>query len=129
MSILLDTHTLFWWGKDSSELSAAARAAILDPNAVVYISSASIMEIGIKVANGKWPEAKPLIGSFHSLFADWEFEELSITHIHAMLAGTMSASLRDPFDSMLAAQATLENLTLVTRDIRLLTFLGPRALW
>lgn len=129
MNVLLDTCVLFWWCKDSPELSATARAAILDPNTVVYISSASAMEISIKVKNGKWPEAEPLIGIIPSLIREWDFEELPVTIAHSLYAGTVSAVLRDPFDSLLAAQATLENLSLITCDVRLIKFLGAKAIW
>lgn len=127
--VLLDTHTLFWWGKNSSQLSARARAVIQDPDTVVYISSASAWEIAHKAGQGKWPEALPLVGAFHSLLTDWEFEELPVTIAHGLYAGSIAFQLKDPFDSMLAAQATLENLNLITRDARLTEFLGSRVIW
>jgi PIN domain nuclease of toxin-antitoxin system len=44
------------------------------------------------------------------------FRELAVTHTHAIAAGRLPAHHRDPFDRMLVAQATVERLTLVTRD-------------
>ncbi|WP_310460564.1 PIN domain-containing protein [Sphaerotilus sp.] len=35
---------------------------------------------------------------------------------HALRAGSMTATHRDPFDRMLAAQSELEAMPLVTRD-------------
>jgi PIN domain nuclease of toxin-antitoxin system len=44
------------------------------------------------------------------------FRELPIANAHAILAGRLPMHHRDPFDRMLIAQATVEGLTLVTRD-------------
>jgi PIN domain nuclease of toxin-antitoxin system len=39
-----------------------------------------------------------------------------VTLVHALHAGSYALAHRDPFDRLLAAQAELEGLTLVTRD-------------
>jgi PIN domain nuclease of toxin-antitoxin system len=44
------------------------------------------------------------------------FRELPVTHAHAIVAGRLPVHDRDPFDRMLVAQATVDGLTLVTRD-------------
>jgi PIN domain nuclease of toxin-antitoxin system len=44
------------------------------------------------------------------------------------LAGSLSGAHRDPFDRMLAAQAQIEDLPLVTADPVFRTF-GTRVLW
>ena len=44
------------------------------------------------------------------------FSELSINSVHAVRAGAWQVQHRDPFDRMLAAQARVEHLRLVTRD-------------
>ena len=41
---------------------------------------------------------------------------------HAVLAGSLTWEHRDPFDRFLAAQAIIENVTLVTRDVVLTAF-------
>jgi PIN domain nuclease of toxin-antitoxin system len=53
---------------------------------------------------------------------------LPIAIAHARAAGSSKSAHRDPFDRMLAAQAVIENLTLVTSDHRLAE-LGARCLW
>jgi PIN domain nuclease of toxin-antitoxin system len=47
------------------------------------------------------------------------FEWLAISARHAILAGSLPAHHRDPFDRMLVAQAQAESLAIVTRDQRL----------
>lgn len=41
---------------------------------------------------------------------------LPVTYQHGLRAGSYPADHRDPFDRILAAQAELESLVLVTRD-------------
>ena len=47
------------------------------------------------------------------------FTLLPISSEHARLAGSFPAKHGDPFDRMLAAQAFLENLTLLSNDPQL----------
>jgi PIN domain nuclease of toxin-antitoxin system len=47
------------------------------------------------------------------------FRELPVTSAHARLAGRLPMHHRDPFDRMLVAQATVEGLTLATRDAQI----------
>src|SRR5260221_5249342 len=52
LNLLLDTHILLWWLASSRRLPSAAREAILR-SPVVFVSAASVWEIGIKVAAGR----------------------------------------------------------------------------
>lgn len=52
MRLLLDTHAYIWALAGSNKLSDAAKSLILNA-AEVYISSASIWEMGIKIGIGK----------------------------------------------------------------------------
>jgi PIN domain nuclease of toxin-antitoxin system len=45
-----------------------------------------------------------------------KFIELSITAAHALRAGSLPISHRDPFDRMIMAQAELENFPVITYD-------------
>jgi PIN domain nuclease of toxin-antitoxin system len=74
----------------------------------------------------KWPEAKELLGEFEGALVRERFHLLPITVPHA--AGLIQAPHRDPFDRLIAAQATLEGLTLVSSDSRIAT-LGAPVLW
>lgn len=56
------------------------------------------------------------------------FEALSVSVLHALAAGALSIEHRDPFDRMLIAQATLEQLTLVTNDAAIASSLA-NVLW
>ena len=53
MRHLLDTHALLWYALDDPQLSATAKASILDPGHEILISPASYWEIAIKISIGK----------------------------------------------------------------------------
>jgi PIN domain nuclease of toxin-antitoxin system len=118
MRLLLDTHALIWWWTDDPRLSAAARQAVLDPSHEVLVSSASAWEIATKQRLGKLglPDAA---GRLQELVAQDGFTHWPITWKHGQRAGGYRQDHRDPFDRMLAAQAELDELTLVTCDAAL----------
>lgn len=121
MNLLLDTHALLWWLADDPELSREARAAISAPQHIVYVSAASAWEISMKRALGKLRAP----GDLDTAMAASAFQELPITIAHALAASQLPDKHSDPFDRMLVAQATLENLTLVTRDERIASYQVP----
>ena len=112
MNLLLDTHALLWWLTDDSKLSATARAAISDPEAVIHVSAISVWEISIKRAIGKLT----FPGDPAEKVESEEFAALPITFADATTAGALPRHHQDPFDRMLIAQAMSSGLQLVTRD-------------
>jgi len=112
MQLLLDTHIYLWWIKNDRQLSKAARSLISSAEKV-YISSASIWEIAIKVKLGKLEaDLEKVVNGF---FED-DFLELPITMQHAMAVSKLPGIHRDPFDRILIAQAMSEPLRFLTVD-------------
>jgi len=114
---LLDTHAL---------LFAVARPHRLSPE--LWVSSATAWEAATKYRLGKLPHAEPLLLDYYGSLARLGAMDLPITSAHALLAGSFEAGPKDPFDRILAAQARLENLTLISKDPALDAF-GVRRLW
>ena len=56
------------------------------------------------------------------------FHQLNVRVEHGLLGGSLSGDHKDPFDRLIAAQALVENLTVVTRD-RAFTAFGCKVLW
>ena len=112
MNLLLDTHVLLWWLDANPTLSEKAKSTIADGNNLVFVSAAVIWEIRIKQALGKLE----IPSNFRQILDRQPFEMLSITAEHAHAVGDLPTHHRDPFDRMLIAQATIEHLTMVTRD-------------
>lgn len=116
MRLLLDTHTFLWWVFADAKLSRRAREAILDEENETIVSAVTAWEIATKYRIGKLPEASVVADDIVGAIVGEGFAELSLSVAHAQRAGNLGGTHKDPFDRMLAAQAMIENLTLVTND-------------
>jgi PIN domain nuclease of toxin-antitoxin system len=92
------------------------------------VSTASGWEIATKGRLGTLPGAEQLLQDLPSLLQQQGFEPLAVQLHHGVHAGGYSQPHRDPFDRLLAAQAELEGLQLVSLDPALATF-PCRLLW
>lgn len=116
--LLLDTHVLLWLLDDSPRLGERARDRIRS-NGAVYVSAASTWELAIKASIGKitLPE------NFDDAIDRSGLRDLPVTRRHTWTSDINALAHRDPFDAILVAQSTLENLTFLTADAKLLTAL------
>ena len=119
---LLDSHALLWWWFDPDRLSSVVRELLGDPATPVLVSAASVWELSLKHHQGKLPELSGAIGDLPGLLQADGFEGLPISLAHGLRAGGYTQPHRDPFDRMLAAQAELDRLVLLTADPQLSTF-------
>jgi PIN domain nuclease of toxin-antitoxin system len=125
--LLLDTHALIWWF--AGDLRMVPRVKSLIDNAdVVHVSAASAWELATKHRSGKLPEADELIKHCFEFVAECDFRPLSVTLEHGYRAGLLEGAHKDPFDRMLAAQAIVDGLGLVTIDPAMAK-LGARVVW
>ena len=116
MTLLLDTHTLLWFVEDAAALSDRARAAIEDLDNTPAYSIASVWEMAIKVSLGKLAMSRPLYPEFARLLQERGFQQLPISYRHASEVARLPRHHRDPFDRLLIAQASVENLPIVSVD-------------
>lgn len=116
MRVLIDTHSLIWYVDRDHLLTRVAHAAISDPNNILLVSIASVWEIAIKVANGKLPLSLPYREWIDKAIADLALALLPITLDHAERQVGLPFHHRDPFDRLLASQALVENISLVSGD-------------
>ena len=126
--LLLDTHALLWWWSGDSALSDTARCSISDSEATVFVSAASAWEIATKIRIGRLASHGGIVSRFDELALAAHLRHLPVTHRHGLQAGSYPTKHRDPFDRMLAAQAQLESLTLVTNDTAFEEF-PVRVIW
>ncbi|MGC1377662.1 MAG: type II toxin-antitoxin system VapC family toxin [Anaerolineales bacterium] len=101
--------------RDSS-LSRPARSAIEDENNNRYVSVASLWEIAIKVSIGKLTLSDPFETLIPEQLAENGIELPDISVEHTALVASMPFHHRDPFDRLIAAQAKIEQMTLVSVD-------------
>jgi len=120
--LLLDTHIFLWWLFDDPKLQRGLRKHIADIENEVFVSSASVWEITTKFRLGKLPEAQLVAKKTPLWIEKAGFKSLSVTSDHAQLAGSWDMEHKDPFDRMLAAQAKIEKMVLVSVDEILVQF-------
>jgi PIN domain nuclease of toxin-antitoxin system len=116
INYLIDTHVLLWWLFNDSKLTDECREIIKNPDRHIFVSSVSAWEIATKYRIGKLPEAKQIVEEYPQILQQAKFIELSIASAHALRAGSLPISHRDPFDRMIMAQAELENFPVITYD-------------
>jgi len=116
MRVLLDTHVLLWAVLDDPRLTETQARAISDGD--LYLSAASVWEVGIKRAIGKLD----IPGELFDIAADAGCRPLPISWGHAAAAATLPMHHADPFDRMLVAQARCEGLSLASSDRKLAAY-------
>jgi PIN domain nuclease of toxin-antitoxin system len=128
LSLLLDTHALFWWVTKNSNLTEKASAAIADSSQQCFVSAATVYELANKVRLGKFDAANEIVERLDEILAENSFSPLAISLDHAAMAGKLQSQHRDPFDRILAAQAIVEGLQIVSADPAM-KLLGVEVVW
>jgi PIN domain nuclease of toxin-antitoxin system len=116
--LILDAHVLVWWLRDDPTLSNEARAAIIDPQNDVNVSTATVWELAMKRARGKIELPDDLTAEVERE----DFSSLPVTSADAEAAAGLPPHHRDPFDRMLVAQATRLGAVIVSRDAAILGY-------
>ncbi|MDT5062965.1 MAG: hypothetical protein QOH63_3424 [Acidobacteriota bacterium] len=88
MKLLLDTHTFLWFIDDNPRLSARAKA-LLESDANLLLSVASLWEISIKISIGKLILAQPLDVFLRQQLANNDIEMLPISLAHLGIVSTL----------------------------------------
>lgn len=112
---LLDTHILYRWLRDDRRLARRSRAILASADCVVSV--ASIWEMLIKSARGKLPLPK---GSVTESIEQQGFRIVAITGRHVEESRRFNHVIRDPFDCLLIATASVEGMKLLTQDALIL---------
>ena len=114
MRILFDSHALVWFLTGDRRFPPHLRGSVSE--AEKFISAVCVWEIATKVSRGKWPEANRIAVILDDVLETSDYTALPISLKHAQVAGYFASRHRDPFDRMLAAQAQVEAIPLVTAD-------------
>ena len=117
MKLLLDTQALLWFLLDDHRLSGKARENISGPDALIFVSPASLWEIAIKISLGKYELPAPFEAFWDEQFLTNDFALLPISVSHAARVVNLPFHHRDPFDRLIIAQSLIEGMPLVSSDI------------
>lgn len=115
MAHLLDTHTFLWFLSGDNQLPAAVRKRIEDINQPCFLSIASLWEITIKLQLGKLTLGISLEELFEFVDRN-QIEVIQINYQHLLILVNLPYHHSDPFDRIIASQASAENLDLLSKD-------------
>lgn len=119
--LLLDTHAFLWIVAADPKISTNFAFQIESADEL-YISSASLWEIAIKVGLGKLQAAMPVSDLFSAELTARGVQVLPIDPDDAAQYSLLpfpDPNHRDPFDRMLVVQAMRRGIKLVSSDPRL----------
>ena len=128
MDLLLDTCTFLWLAQQPGSISESAVRAIDDPENVLYLSEASLLEIVMKHRVGRLPLPDLPRRWITQKLEYHRIEPLSIESESIYLSGEIRNEHSDPFDRLIVARAIAGNLTIVSPDAAL-SLLGAARLW
>ena len=113
MKYLLDAHALLWYFEDEGKLSKKAESIIDDPQNAIYVSSATLWEIAVKIGLEK------LDVDFNALLVQVDHAGFHVVHTkNAYLQELIALPQihKDPFDRLITVTAKIENMVLITTD-------------
>ncbi len=116
MRVLFDTHAFLWIISNDPRLSPSARDTFSRQENEIILSVASVWEILLKAATGKFPFPQPV-----GRFLRTELRKTSVTVLpillqHVLRLEDLPAHHRDPFDRIILAQALEEEIPVVSAD-------------
>lgn len=124
MKILADTHLLLWMTIDPALLSRNAMQILAAADNEIWFSAISILEMAIKQRLNKLDLRVP-VEDYRREMIERGFRELVVTGLHAAYVAALPFIHKDPFDRLLVAQATVEDITLITADEQIARYPGP----
>ena len=116
MNLLLDTHAFLWFVADDRRLSDSARDLIEAEESQPFLSIASLWEMAIKVSLGKLRFEQPYELFIPQQLAINGIGILTLSLEHTAAISSLPFHHRDPFDRVIAVQAKIEKMCVVSAD-------------
>lgn len=116
MKLLLDTHTFIWWDSEPHKLSARVLALCQDPTNTLTLSVVSLWEIQLKRQLGRLTLRLPLAQIVEDHHNSRQLDILPVLLPHVLALDALPDQHKDPFDRLLIAQVSVENMVLLSRD-------------
>lgn len=121
---LLDTNIFIYRATDFDSIDNDVQMLLNEPDAQLYISSASVMEMVVGYNNHsfdtrRWKSAEEMVRSINEEFY---IDVLPFKEEHLLTFARLRANVakghKDPFDHMIISHAITEKMTLVSSDRR-----------
>jgi PIN domain nuclease of toxin-antitoxin system len=116
MKLLVDTHAFLWYLTADPRLRASAQTLMADPANQLFLSRASLWEIGIKVSVGKLTLPAPYLTLIPQKLQQLGMQILEIQHHHIGAVIGLPFHHKDPFDRMMVAQSMVEQMPILSVD-------------
>lgn len=116
MRLLLDTHVFIWWDSEPVKLSPRVLAMCQDRENTLLLSVVSAWEIQVKLQLGRLKLHMPLADLIEGQQETNALQVLPIRLDHVLALDALPAHHKDPFDRLLLAQSTVEDVVLVSKD-------------
>ena len=120
MELLLDTHIWVWSQDQAEKLSPRVAQEIRSAKNKLWISPISIWEIQMLEEKGKLRIREGVSNWIGRALQALPMQEAPVTFQVAQQVRNLGLSHRDPADRLIAATASVFDLTLVTADERLM---------
>ena len=128
MRLLLDSHVLLWALYEPEKLSPLAAELIADLSNELFVSLATVWELGNKAVTHRLPLAGSSVERMFERIEQLGVTFLPITQPDILDAINLPQHHADPFDRMLVAQAQANSLHLLTKDADIARYDVP-VLW
>jgi PIN domain nuclease of toxin-antitoxin system len=116
MNYLLDTGVWLWSVWEPERMSREAREVLAASAQAIFLSAVTSWELAIKAAAGKLKLPEAPSSYVPSRMVLQGLRPLPVSHQHALAVFGLPLHHRDPFDRLLIAQASVENMTVLTAD-------------
>jgi len=116
---IIDTHAFLWLVEGDTKLSDKAQVTIRDPRNLIYISSASLFEIAIKVSIGRLDIGRTFAKLVEDHVDGNQIRILPVLAHHLDAYRVLPLYHRDPFDRIIIAQAISEGWEVISKDTEL----------
>ena len=128
MKFLLDTHTLIYYYLEGAEMLSVNARAVIEEQEAIYVSVASLWEMGIKKSIGKLNIRQSIV-EIADMCRDQGIGILDLKAEYIDYIGKLPDIHRDPFDRIILATAKVEEMVIVTKDSSIWAYPDIRLLW
>ena len=127
--VLLDTHALIWYDSQPHRLPPSVRDILMRGDRDVFYSAITFYELWQKASRGSNEITVARVESVVNNLPSYGFKALPIHAHHSRLAASLEWENRDPFDRIIAAQAIVDGLQIVTADNAFSSLEQVRVVW